>query len=105
MTTPGWWQVELYMKRLIVMMILQTKNQSIMNEAASHVTDLLSVTESVVSDENGYDFLFDPSDKHEAGCSSNLRDEIDDPQGAWNKTHPEMMFLDSPADTSGKSSS
>ncbi|KAF4146210.1 hypothetical protein GN958_ATG04685, partial [Phytophthora infestans] len=32
-------------------------------------------------DENGYEFLIDPSDEHEAQCSSNLRDEIDDPPG------------------------
>eukprot|EP00644_Phytophthora_capsici_P011248 jgi/Phyca11/16207/fgenesh1_pg.PHYCAscaffold_18_\ len=49
------------------------------NEVASHVTDLVSVSENIVDDENGYDFLFDPSDEHEAECVSDMNDEVDDP--------------------------
>ncbi|KAK1931544.1 hypothetical protein P3T76_012873 [Phytophthora citrophthora] len=48
-------------------------------DVASHVTDLVSVSEDVEGDENGCDFLFDPSDEHEAEWNSNLIDEVNDP--------------------------
>ncbi|POM61258.1 Retrotransposon nucleocapsid protein [Phytophthora palmivora] len=41
--------------------------------------DLVPVSEEVEGDENGCDFLFDPSDEHEAEWNSNLSDEVDDP--------------------------
>ncbi|KAG1699720.1 hypothetical protein DVH05_012615 [Phytophthora capsici] len=43
-------------------------------EVASHVTDLVSVSENIVDDENGYNFVFDLSDEHEAECMSNIND-------------------------------
>eukprot|EP00644_Phytophthora_capsici_P005946 jgi/Phyca11/13137/fgenesh1_pg.PHYCAscaffold_2_\ len=42
-------------------------------EVASHVTDLVSVSENIVDDENGYNFVFDLSDEHEAESDASAK--------------------------------
>ncbi|KAK1947609.1 Anoctamin-7 [Phytophthora citrophthora] len=62
-------------------------------DVASHVTDLVSVSEDEEGDENGCDFLFDPSDEREAEWNSNLTDEVDDPprQSAQNPVRDDVL--------------